>query len=556
MPRAGSRHSCLRLVSMPLSMLAVQGAICVAQPPPPTPMPDSSAPVANAVGAVPGPSEVPSQDVLTQGPLHEAYAEPINLSGAVPPIVPKQPPQPINEAPAGYRPQGENVVWIPGYWSWDDQQGDFIWVSGIWRNPPPGRQWIAGYWTPVAGGFQWTPGFWSSADTDVVQYYPQPPAPAEQGPTTAAPTADAFWSPGCWAWQNNQFVWTSGFWTTGQPNWIWTPTCYSWTPRGYVLVGGYWDYLLDQRGLAFAPVAIGPALYGRPGFVYTPSEVIDPAIFTFYLFARPAWCQYYFGDYFAAKYDRLGFYPWYQVGHGAYRYDPLFTYDHWFYAKRDPQWIENLEHWHSYYRAHPDWRPPHNLVQQARFATSASERADHRYLTIGEPLAKVARSASFPVRVTAVSAAERARGLNVVRSHREFQTQRSRVEAAGARPRGPSKVTLPHPTHAISEVRTPPPHAGGATRERIGEVPHFTPAERPGYTPPTPRNEFRAHPEAAKTPHPEAHPEARRPEPRPEPRPQFTPRHPQAPKEGPPARERPAENAPPPAAHGGEREKK
>ena len=314
-----------------------------------------------------------------------------------------------------------------------------------------------------------------------------------------------------------------------------------------MLVSGYWDYLLDHRGLAFAPVAISPAVYARPGFVYTPSVVIDPAIFTFYLFARPAWCHYYFGDYFAEKFDRLGFYPWYQVGHGAYRYDPLFAYDRWFYAKRDPHWIENLDRWHSYYRAHPEARPPHDLAQQARFAAARTDRADRRYLTIGEPLAKVARNPEFPVRVTALSAADRSKAVNYAHSHRDFQSQRSRVETTAVRTPGPGKATLPHPVHAITETHAPP-HVVGH------EAVHPLPAERPGYSPPPPRKEVKVHSEPAKTPRPEAHrpePEVHRQEP--QPRPQFVPRHPPAPNAAPPAHERPEHNPPP---QHGEREKK
>jgi hypothetical protein len=467
---------------------------------------------------------------LTRGPLHEAFAAPVNLSGAVPPVVPKRPPQPLDEAPADYRPDTGAAVWIPGYWDWDDERGDFIWLSGIWRNPPPGRQWVGGYWTQAAGGFQRTPGFWAPAETYEVQYFPQPPAPQEDGPATAAPSPNAFWTPGCFVWQGNQFVWTSGFWTAGQPGWVWTPTCYSWTPRGCLLVSGYWDYGLDERGLAFAPVAISPAVYRRAGFVYTPSIVIDPGIFTFYLFARPAWCHYYFGDYFAERYDHLGFYPWYRVARGLYWYDPLFTYDRWFYATRDPHWIENLEGWHSYYREHPDVRPPHDLAAQAKLAALPTDRADRRYLTIGQPISKIVHSTEFPVRVTALSAAERTNALNIVHSHRDFQAQRLRAETATAITPKPGKATLPRPAHAIVEPRTTPHPAAH-------DPAHVTPLDRPGYTPPTPKKEVQAHSDPAKPPHTEI----RKPDLKPEPHPQPVPRHPPAPKPAP-------EHNPPPAS--------
>ena len=45
----------------------------------------------------------------------------------------------IDEVPPEYKPEGENVQWIPGYWAWDVAQSDFIWVSGLWRDVPPGR---------------------------------------------------------------------------------------------------------------------------------------------------------------------------------------------------------------------------------------------------------------------------------------------------------------------------------------------------------------------------------------------------------------------------------
>ena len=37
---------------------------------------------------------------------------------------------------------------------------------------------------------------------------------------------------------------------------------------------GYWDYPLRQRGVLFTPVYFSAAVYGRPGFVYTPRYVV------------------------------------------------------------------------------------------------------------------------------------------------------------------------------------------------------------------------------------------------------------------------------------------
>ena len=65
-------------------------------------------------------------------------------------IVPKQPPTPIEEVPPDMKPEGGNPTWIPGYWSWDDDRRDFIWVSGVWRSPPAQHRWMPGYWQPAS----------------------------------------------------------------------------------------------------------------------------------------------------------------------------------------------------------------------------------------------------------------------------------------------------------------------------------------------------------------------------------------------------------------------
>ncbi len=104
-------------------------------------------------------------------------------------MVPKAPPAAIEEVPPEQRPEGANVAWIPGYWGWDDERNDFLWVSGIWRALPPGRQWVPGYWGKSGQGFQWTSGYWADAKVSEVEYLPEPPATVEVGPNIAAPSA-------------------------------------------------------------------------------------------------------------------------------------------------------------------------------------------------------------------------------------------------------------------------------------------------------------------------------------------------------------------------------
>ena len=77
---------------------------------------------------------------LTRGPIHEAFGEAIRFDPEPGEVVPKAPPAPVEEIPPDQKPEGDNVAWIPGYWSWDDQAKNFVWVSGFWRALPPQSQ--------------------------------------------------------------------------------------------------------------------------------------------------------------------------------------------------------------------------------------------------------------------------------------------------------------------------------------------------------------------------------------------------------------------------------
>src|SRR5205807_1879893 len=81
------------------------------------------------------------------------------------------------ELPPDQKPDGANVRWVTGYWQWDDERRDFLWVSGFWRDVPPGRQWLPGGYRQTADGWQWVPGFWAEAGRPDVTYLPPPPVP-------------------------------------------------------------------------------------------------------------------------------------------------------------------------------------------------------------------------------------------------------------------------------------------------------------------------------------------------------------------------------------------
>ena len=165
-------------------------------------------------------------DVLTHGPIHEAFAESVALDPEPGIIVPKAPPYDIDEIPPTQKPEGD-VDWIPGYWAWDDDQNDFIWVSGIWRAVPPNRQWIPGYWIKVENGFQWVSGYWALETEIDTQYLPEPPESVEAGPNVDAPTSNYGWVPGCWIWLQGRYVWRPGYWEIMRPNWVWVPDAWA-----------------------------------------------------------------------------------------------------------------------------------------------------------------------------------------------------------------------------------------------------------------------------------------------------------------------------------------
>jgi WXXGXW repeat (2 copies) len=56
---------------------------------------------------------------------------------------------------------GEGYIWTPGYWAWDDEDGDYYWVPGTWvLAPEPGFLWTPGYWGWGGTAFIFHEGYW------------------------------------------------------------------------------------------------------------------------------------------------------------------------------------------------------------------------------------------------------------------------------------------------------------------------------------------------------------------------------------------------------------
>jgi len=146
-----------------------------------------------------GPSLAPARvpdapegaEVQARGQVHEAYGEPTRGQAVEGVLVDREPPRMIEEAPPEEKPAGDNVSWISGYWGWDDEAKDFIWVSGFWRVMPPGRAWVPGTWQKATGGYLWVSGYWGAAavESQPTEYLPPPPQSLDAGPSVPAPDA-------------------------------------------------------------------------------------------------------------------------------------------------------------------------------------------------------------------------------------------------------------------------------------------------------------------------------------------------------------------------------
>jgi hypothetical protein len=332
-------------------------------------------------GNVPARGESPSEgdEVQTHGPVHEAYAEPGNPRPAPLPLVPREPPPAVEESPPEERPAGDNVLWVPGYWGWEEGAKDFLWVSGCWRARPPGRRWFPGAWQKAAGGWRRVAGYWSAPGPGggpEAEYVPEPPASLDSGPSTPAPSPQSAYVPGCWVWRGPRFQWRPGFWMSFHPGWVWAPARYVWTPSGCIFVEGHWDYPLHCRGLLFAPVRFRHPAGPWRRIAYRPRYAVRADFLMGSLFVHQPTRKFYFGDYFGKRHVRAGYVSWVDYRVTGFSHEA------------------NLNYYRRAFAGHKDWerglrelytrryngtipRPPRTLAEQTRLIHGLTAKKMH-----------------------------------------------------------------------------------------------------------------------------------------------------------------------------------
>jgi hypothetical protein len=361
--------------------------------------------------------------------VHEAFGAPTANDPKPTEIVSAKPPEAINEEPPEFKPEG--AIWIPGYWDWEVAASKHIWVSGMWRVPPPGMRWVPTYWTEATGGWQRVPGFWVSAQTPEVVYRPTPPESLEVGPSTPSPGADYFYVPGAWNYADSGFRWRAGYWAPYRDDYVWSPDRWYWTPRGSVFTAGYWDWQPGYRGQLFAPIAFNSNIYTQPGWSYRPWCVIDAARFFTHLWIGPGANGYYFGNYYGPWSSRWGFTPWsdWRLGQQGW-YDPLWTWSNAYYGRRGIDYIGRTRGWHRYFEQHEHERPALTFDEQrARIAAGRDERGRSQNILAAD-LREVAQRSDSPLRIARLDDRQRDSVRKLTEELREINRERSRLETA------------------------------------------------------------------------------------------------------------------------------
>ncbi|HEX5445322.1 MAG TPA: hypothetical protein VFW87_15970 [Pirellulales bacterium] len=398
-------------------------------------------------------------DVERRGPMHEGFAQPAVTGTNDAFVVSKRPPTPLREYPPVLRPAASQAAWLPGYWGWDGAKEDFLWITGVWRLPPPGMRWIPGYWSAHDQQLVWTSGFWFPIERRHVHYEAAAPARQPHQPDLPKPADDAreqFYVPGYWMTTSDGPAWRRGHWSPFHEGWVWIPTRRVATPAGSVLLRGYWDYPLSQRGLLFAPLSAPNAR--ESAAVFTPQAVVNAGQLSGWLFTWAAYGHYCFGDYFGEAERRRGIVPWFAIAT-----DPLFAYERWRRQSTQPHWQALLEAQFKRRRA-------------GQNSDAAGRAAPDRGLVV--PLNEWAKAPGAPLPLAMSSHETRSMAASEARAIADLARARANFETAATEARVSGKTAA----FTLPEL-LPRPAARGAPR--VGTTGEFIPGtggrDVPGY---------------------------------------------------------------------------
>jgi hypothetical protein len=313
------------------------------------------------------------------------------------------------------------------------------------------------------GGWQWANGYWANQTETQVSYLPPPPPSLETGPSTVAPAANQFYSPGSWVYVDKKYRWRPGFWLTHRANWVFVPAHYVWTPAGYVFVDSYWDYEVHRRGLLFCPVRFTVNLWTRPGWRWTPRYVVYPEVILGSLFVRVDLHRYCFGDYFDARFLQHGFVPW--VDYRLHRNvpEPFFRQIALTY-RTQPNWERNLRKLYDDRRVGIALRPPVSIAEQQRFlrevAANKSVKVGNRVIPVNDvrnlhmvsTLAKVDKKV---IPLTTITKEQRTQIVKTIEHHNEVIKVRTATEAKIIKNTPIVKAT---DVHQVGKLPTVPSH--------------------------------------------------------------------------------------------------
>lgn len=437
----------------------------------------------------PPPPIVESYVIQTRGPVHEAFAGPLVFDPTPGMIVRHRPPEPLDELPPQIAPTGYDVAWIPGYWAFDEEQSAFIWISGLWRNMPPGQQYVPGYWREMRGGYQWVSGFWMPGHIDQIQYLPPPPASLEVEPANVQKVSNRVWVPGVWLWRQTGYQWRPGYWMPAQEHWVWVPDHYVWAPAGCVFVSGFWDHSIPRRGVLFAPIYLPPQVVVARRVTYTPSVVVNVSLLVGNLFARPAYNHYYFGDYYDRVYFRQGIYPAYSFHGSRYGYDPVFAHYVATQRRGRAEIIARQRDDYRYRRDHRDARPPRTYTEWQKVAGRGDINPRlASMIELVQPLARAAETKNAPLRMQSLQPDRINTYRETISKTRDYGEQRRQLESGVTRtpeapavtvPEQPAAPARPQPAQPVTPQPRPQPVRPETKAEPVKPAPE-RPQPAPG----------------------------------------------------------------------------